>query len=66
MINRARNSNNIVDVLTFRTLTSVVDELPEQFRQDSSDNELMLTIYRNEEARKVFKSTQHIQSGAAG
>ena len=49
-----------MDVITFKTLTNVVDEIPEPFRQDSSDNELMMTIYRNEEARKVLKSTQHV------
>ena len=48
---RARNSHNVADVFTFRTLENVVDDLPEPFRQDSSDNELMLTIYRNADAR---------------
>ena len=48
---RARNSHNVADVFTFRTLETVVDDIPEPFRQDSSDTELTLTIYRNAEAR---------------
>ena len=55
---RARNSDNVADVFTFRTLQSVVDDIPEPFRQDSSDNELTLTIYRNAEARKVLNQLQ--------
>ena len=57
---RTRNSDNVADVFTFETLESVVDDLPEQFRHDSSDNELMMTVYRNEEARKVFNSVSMV------
>ena len=55
-INRARNSNNVVEVFTFKTVESIVDDASPQsgLRFDSSNNELMLTIYRNEYARKVL------------
>ena len=63
---RTRNSDNVADVFTFETLESVVDDLPEQFRHDSSDNELMMTVYRNEEARKVFIRKPHVPIPAEG
>ena len=50
---RARNSKDVIDVVTFDVDRTTLQRLPEgnPFRIDTSDTELTITLYRSSEAR---------------
>ena len=51
---RARSTRNIIDVVTFKAVQNVLETLPEDnlFNFPASNNEFMMTFYRNSEERQ--------------